>query len=176
LPEREGIKPTTATVEGTVVADPDGRLLNMMRFESRDALALCYLVNTEDPEAPLCFDRVVEFPANRSKFTVRFDGRRYYSVATRYEVGGARTDRGMYPRNLLSLLVSDDLEEWRVARDLIDYRHADRNKHGFQYVDFFFDGEDILYLCRTAMNGAADFHDTNYITFHRIKNFRSLLA
>ena len=122
----------------------------------------------------MSFAGTMDFPANHSKFIIRHDGERYYSVATRYFENGERTDRGRPPRNLLSLLVSDDLEEWRVARDLIDYRHADRNKHGFQYVDFFFDGEDIIFLCRTAMNGAADFHDTNYITFHRIENYKNL--
>ena len=41
-------------------------------------------------------------------------------------------------------------------------------------VDFEFDNEDIIYLCRTAINGAHNFHDSNYSTFHRIKNFRSI--
>ena len=77
-------------------------------------------------------------------------------------------------RNLLSLIVSDDLENWKVVTDLIDYRDADKQKHGFQYVDFHFDGDDIIYLCRTGINNPNDYHDSNYITFHRIKNFREL--
>ena len=36
------------------------------------------------------------------------------------------------------------------------------------------EGEDIIYLCRTAMNNANNFHDSNYSTFHRIKNFRNI--
>jgi len=61
-----------------------------------------------------------------------------------------------------------------VARDLLDYRDHDANDVGFQYVDFMIEGNDILYLCRTAMNGAHNYHDANYQTFHRIKNFRNL--
>ena len=44
---------------------------------------------------------------------------------------------------------------------------------GFQYVSFEFDGGDIIYQSRTAFNGAHNFHDSNYATFHRIKDFRS---
>lgn len=63
-----------------------------------------------------------------------------------------------------------------MAADLIDFRDRGEDSHekyGFRYVSFFFEGEDILFLCRTAVNGAASFHDSNSLTFHRIKNFRS---
>jgi hypothetical protein len=46
---------------------------------------------------------------------------------------------------------------------------------GFQYVSFLIDGDDILYLCRTAINHAKNMHDSNYTTFHRIKQFRQHL-
>ena len=69
-------------------------------------------------------------------------------------------------------MASDDLYNWRVAEDLLDYSAEDSKRIGFQYVDFLFDGDDLVYLCRTAINGANDFHNSNYITFHRIKNFR----
>ena len=36
------------------------------------------------------------------------------------------------------------------------------------------EGEDILWLCRTAMNNPHNYHDSNYTTFHRIQNFRHL--
>ena len=47
---------------------------------------------------------------------------------------------------------------------------------GFQYPDWQFDGEDIICLVRTAYDGAHNFHDSNRITFHRIKNFRRLIS
>ena len=57
----------------------------------------------------------------------------------------------------------------------MDFREkADAKDVGFQYPDFFIEGDDIFLLCRTAMNGAANFHDANYSTFHRIRDFRSL--
>ena len=47
---------------------------------------------------------------------------------------------------------------------------------GSQYPDWQFDGEDIICLVRTAYDGAHNFHDSNRITFHRIKNFRRLIS
>ena len=40
---------------------------------------------------------------------------------------------------------------------------------------FLFDGSDLLYLSRTAFNGAQNFHDNNYLTFDRVSDFRNLL-
>jgi hypothetical protein len=45
---------------------------------------------------------------------------------------------------------------------------------GFQYVDWIFDGDDILYMSRTAYDGGFRWHDANRITFGRIDNFRDL--
>jgi hypothetical protein len=45
-------------------------------------------------------------------------------------------------------------------------------------VDWLFDGADIAAVCRTAYDdqtgGAANFHDANFLTFHRFANFRRL--
>jgi len=46
---------------------------------------------------------------------------------------------------------------------------------GFQYVNFLIEGNDLLYLSRTAFNQAANFHDANYSVFSRLKDFRTLL-
>ena len=46
---------------------------------------------------------------------------------------------------------------------------------GFQYVDWQFDGDDIIYVVRAAYRGAHNFHDANHIVFARIENFRQLL-
>ena len=43
---------------------------------------------------------------------------------------------------------------------------------GFPYADWIFDGNDIAAVCRTAVNGAYNFHNANHLTFHRFKNFR----
>ncbi len=166
---------SSGTIEGTLTVAPDGKLYNVMRYniansEPKYGLALSFLVNTEDPDAPLEYSHSIHLNCNHSKFMIQKDpvSGRYYTIGCRQE------DDRIYARNLLSLFVSEDLENWRVAKDLIDYRHEQQEKVGFQYVDYLIEGEAILFLCRTAMNDAHNFHDANYQTFHRIENFRSL--
>lgn len=76
-------------------------------------------------------------------------------------------------RTLLSLTRSRDLKRRETVCDLLDFRTCDDREVGFQYVDFEFDKDDIIFLCRTAHNGAATFHDSNHSTFHRISDFRT---
>ncbi len=169
-PELCDVKLPAMTIEGTPVVSPEGELLNIMRFSKR-GYALCYSVNTADAEAPLEYSHIMEFPANFSKFMIKYDeiSGNYYSVVCRlYE---ACADSA---RNYQTLMCSRDLRAWRDAAVLYDFRSMNAADVGLQYVDFSFDGDDIIYLCRTAWNGAANFHDANYSTFHRIKNFRKL--
>ena len=181
-PSWEGVAhgPSSGNIEGCLTVGLDGKLYNFMRYdmlktEERYGLALRYLVDVEHPEEPLIFDRAIQFPANHSKFQVRYDETSglYFSICSRIT---CVEERGR--RTLLSLMASKDMEEWFTVCDLYDERENDPTgkKIGMQYVDFFYEGDDILYLCRTAMNNATNFHDSNYITFHRVKNFRELLS
>ncbi len=166
----------TGTLEGTLCVSPNGELCNIMRYAIRRGepsygLVLAYRVNTDDPEAPLEYLHSVKMPCNNAKFMIKYDGesKKYYSIVSRI-----LDEEHKYSRNLLSFMSSDDLENWTLVCDLIDHRHEDKDKVGFQYVDFEIENDDIIYLCRTAINNAHNFHDSNYSTFHRIKNFRSL--
>ena len=172
VPALSDLPRDTMMIEGTLCRSPEGELLNVMRF-GKYHTAIAFRVNTEDPEAPLTFSHLIDFPANYTKFMIKFDEESgyYYSIGARvYDPEKA------WARNLLSLLRSRDLASWEVVTDLFDERGADAAKIGFQYVDFYFEGEDIIYLCRTARNGANNYHDSNYSTFHRIKNFRDRAA
>lgn len=168
-PELEYLPMKAMAIEGTLAVSPDGKLLNIQRF-AKEGSVLTYEVNTEDPEAIQTYYGLIDFTAGCSKFTIRQDevSGNYYSVATRFY------DTNYYARNLLSLMRSKDLVTWEVACDLYDFRDRDQKFVGLQYVDFQFDGDDIIYLCRTALNGADSFHNANYSTFHRIKNFRNI--
>ena len=50
--------------------------------------------------------------------------------------------------------------------------------HGFQYPDWQFDGDDIVVASRTAYDegngGAHNFHGADYLTFHRVVDFRNV--
>ena len=169
--------PSAGNIEGTLTVAPDGALINIMRYDMRKmrpnhGKAIIYRVNTDYPEAPLEYQRTMDFPANHSKFEVQYDEKSgmYLSIASRIV-----SHEDAYSRNLLSLMYSPDLVKWHVGCDLLDYRHEDPQMVGFQYVDFTIEGDDILYLSRTAMNRAHNFHDANYSTFHRLRDFRKQL-
>ena len=153
-------------IEGNVILTPDGRIIDFLRFADRNALILGY--DPKEPEKELTLEKVIDFPATASKFNIVFDeaSGRYYAIVS-YAL-----DEPLTKRNLLSLICSEDLTEWRLCRHLIDRRDDDPKLVGFQYVDFFIEGNDILFLCRTAYNGANTFHNSNLITFHKIENFR----
>jgi hypothetical protein len=74
------------------------------------------------------------------------------------------------------LTSSKDLKNWTI-RSILLY-HPDNLKHGFQYSDWLFDGQDIIAVVRTAFDdaegGAHNKHDANFLTFHRWRNFRQL--
>ena len=165
------------TLEGTLVVFPDGNLYNVMRYSinpkaiPNNGLALAYKVNTEDPDAPLEYSHAIKFNGNDVKFMIKYDekSKKYYSIVN-YRPEDGR-DVG---RTIQALVSSPDMENWSLVKLLYDFSNEDVKKVGLQYVDFSIEGDDIIYLCRTAMNNAANFHDANYSTFHRIENFREL--
>jgi hypothetical protein len=158
-------------LEGNAVVDPQGRLLNILRYNtpphSGKAVVLAI---AEDGRSP-GFDRVIDFPGGMVKFTIRRHAKTglYWSIVNR--VTQEKTP-GM--RNVLSLVSSPDLMDWTVQRDLLrDDSPWAVQYTGFQYVDWEFDGRDIIAACRTALNGAHNFHDANYLTFHRFRDFQA---
>ncbi len=157
---------TAGNIEGCLV-EKENKLYNIMRFDMTAmkpnyGYVICYEVDTDNPENPLKYHKSIKFPANHSKFEIKYndaDGK-YYSIVSRIT-----SEEKNQARNLLSLMASSDLENWYVVRDIIDKRDEDWVYVGFQYVDFIIENGKILLLCRTAMNKANSFHDSNYSTF-----------
>jgi len=161
-------------LEGNAVVGPDGEIYNVLRYETSGyGKALVLRGDKHRPEAPLAFHSFADFNGgSNSKFDLLYDedSQAYWAIAS--EVVDEATPN---QRNVLSLAVSQDMHSFRIAERLQDFRHEDPADVGFQYVSFLFDGDDILYLCRTAINQAKNRHDSNYTTFHRIKDFRNYL-
>ena len=165
-------------IEGNVVVTPDDQLVNILRFNMRnlprevidqgeDHAAVVHI--SEDGKT-LTHDRdIINFPGGGVKFTIRFDEQtnRYWAL------GNKQTNPKAF-RNTLVLNSSEDLKDWRV--ESIVLHHPDPVDHAFQYVDWQFDGDDMLVASRTAyddgLGGAHRAHDANYLTFHRLENFR----
>ena len=113
-----------------------------------------------------------------SKFTIRRD-----PVTGAYLTLSNNNTDPAHPsqRNVLSLHASEDLLHWRHVTTLLEddsglSPEQSIARIGFQYVDWQFDGDDIIYVVRAAYRGAHNFHDANHIVFARIEGFRQLLA
>jgi len=168
-------------LEGNVVQTPSGELWNVLRFNSAPTVDQAAIVKVEEGGAHLTFDPragFVDFPGGMSKFTIRRDpGTGLYLTLSNNSTDPAFATQ----RNVLSLHASADLVRWRHVRTLLEDDSGlpwgeSVRLTGFQYVDWQFDGEDIIYVVRMAYRGAHNFHDANRVTFHRLEGFRGLLS
>ena len=162
------------SLEGTLAVAPNGKLYSITRYTMdktvpRYGMVLAYEVNDKDPDAPLTFSHAIKLPGNDSKFIIQKDPKtgKYYTIISRI-----LSDADADSRNLLSLMVSEDLLNWQLCYDVVDRSKEDPKYNGFQYVDFKIEGDDIISLIRVGMNKPNSFHNTNYSTFLRIENFR----
>jgi hypothetical protein len=169
-------------LEGNVVLTPEGKLVDMLRVAtSEKGRDLAAMVEVNDQGTKVTFDPstgFMDFTGGAKKFSVRYDkkSKRYWTLANLVKDEFAHLPASSV-RNTLVLKSSADLKNWTTHQILLS--HPDVARHGFQYVDWQFDGRHILFLSRTAYDdefgGARNFHDANYLTFHRIRNFRSLI-
>lgn len=167
-------------LEGNSVVDGAGKMLNILRVD----------VPVGVPEyvalQPIASGgRVIKFESETGfmrmtggskKFTIRYDeiSKTYYTLVN-FDYQGYNTNPTNI-RNCLVMMSSKNLMDWKINKILL--RHSDVVKVGFQYVDWQFEDNDIVFVSRTsyadAYGGAMNFHNANYLTFHRIINFRNL--
>ncbi|MCZ7601508.1 MAG: glycoside hydrolase [Melioribacteraceae bacterium] len=173
--------PGSAWLEGNVVITPHDYLWCILRNHTTEGnraavmkVGLTGRVVTFDPETGF-----INFPGGSVKFTIRYDEltKRYISL-TNYIPQRFSQNNPERTRNTLALISSDNLVDWPVNKIILEDPSV--SNVGFQYVDFQFDGDDIVFLSRTSYfekdGSASSQHDANYLTFHRIENFRLLLA
>jgi hypothetical protein len=163
-------------IEGNVLAAPDGRLVNILRTNPRTETGSPTRTSTVVTIVDVSPDgsrqswqpatAVAAFPGGGSKFTVRYDerSRRYWSLPN------LQRDPAAY-RSQVALASSADLRDWRV--DAVVLEHPEPRHHAWQYLDWQFDGEDLIAVSRTAWEGSKAAHDANYFTFHRVAGFRT---
>ena len=175
-----------AWLEGNAVLAPGGQVVDILRVDRPDLPEKAAIVTISPDGRTASFDPAngfVDFPGGAKKFSIRPDprGTGYWSLAS--IISETERTRAKPPspggvRNTLALVHSPDLRHWEIRCILL--HHPDPAKHGFQYVDWQFEGDDIIAACRTAYdddaNGAHNYHDANFLTFHRWRNFRQLTA
>jgi hypothetical protein len=167
-------------LEGNVVQAPDGSLWNVLRFNSTPLVDKAAFVSVSADGTTLSFDPVngwADLPGAMSKFTIRRDPKTgwYLTLSNHNTARDCPTQR-----NVLGLHASRDLRHWVPVCELLrDDSPLTRDESlrlvGFQYVDWQFDGQDLIYAVRTAYGGAHNYHDANRLTFHRLERFRRLL-
>jgi hypothetical protein len=169
-----------AWLEGNAVVTPKGEIVDILRVETpAGGKAAIVQISADGKDATFNpTTGIVDFPGAAKKFVIRHDKKSglYWALANwvpaRYRTG--KKAAGL--RNVLALVSSPDLHSWTVRTVLL--HHEDVLKHGFQYPDWQFDGNDIIAAVRTAFDddagGAHNAHDANYLTFHRFRNFRKL--
>ena len=168
-------------LEGNCVETPQGEIWNILRFNSGPIADKAASVRVHDQGRHLSFDPAmgfINFPGGRTKFTLRYD------PVTKLYITLSNPNTNPAPaagqRNTLVLCASVDLRQWKVLKTLLAddlglSESESRRATGFQYVDWQFDNEAIIYLVRTAYHGAHNYHDSNRITFHRLDQFRQYL-
>ena len=167
-------------LEGNAVVTPDGELVDVLRVDTRPEAGYAAVVHLSSDGTIATFDPATDFirmPGGAKKFTIRFDPEsgRYWSLVNWVPPA---FDRGQPPktRNTLALVSSADLRDWEVRAVVL--HHPDVARHAFQYVDWLFEGPDLIVASRTAcddgLGGAHNAHDANFMTFHRVEGFRTL--
>ncbi|MHB9033964.1 MAG: sialidase family protein [Anaerolineae bacterium] len=163
-------------LEGNAVAAPDGGLWDILRLNANPRANLAVRLQLSADGRQLTFGDFIDFPGAMTKFTIRRCPRTGRYLALVNPVTGA----SCVQRNLLALSVSDDLVHWRIVRELLrdesGLEPADSLRlTGFQYVDWQFDGADLIYLVRAAYRGAHNFHDANRILYGVLRGYEQYL-
>jgi hypothetical protein len=169
-------------LEGNAVATPDNGVVNILRVDFRAGPEKAAVIEISADGKRASFNSgtgFIDFPGGCKKFTIRRDPRNgAYWTLSNYVPELLRPGNPERTRNTLALVRSPDLQHWEVRCVLL--HHPDPGKHAFQYVDWQFEGEDVIAVARTAFDEesgeAHNQHDANYLTFHRFKNFRRLTS
>lgn len=166
----------TGWLEANAVIGPDGKIKCISRLASMDGVHAGYYSLSSNTQIEVGSAKKIQFWGGASKFNIKYDptSQKYWSltnyVPQQFKEGN-RSAGGI--RNVLALTCSDDLESWQIKAIVL--ADDDVESVGFQYVDWLFDGNDILFVSRTAyddgMGGADNFHNANFMTFHRIINY-----
>jgi len=168
-------------LEGNAVVAPDGNIVDILRVDFKSGPEKAAIVHISADGKTASFDPqkdFIDFPGGCKKFTIRADpkGGGYWTLSNAVppDVATKNPERA---RNYLALMHSTDLKSWDVRAFVL--KHPDQAKHAFQYVDWHFEGDDLIVVSRTAFDEpdgtqAHNGHDANFLTFHRVEKFRTL--
>ncbi len=170
-------------LEGNAVVGPDKKVYDILRTDYRESDGeKAAIISVSDDGKKVSFNAhndFINFPGGCKKFNILYDSisNLYWSLSN-YVPDSDKGFNVERTRNTLALIYSKDLRNWTIKGIIL--HHQDVLKHAFQYVDFQFEGDDMIFVSRTAFDdhkgGANSQHNANYFTFHRIKNFRNYIT
>lgn len=172
-------------LEGNFVVGRNNELWNILRVDDKTThQEKAAMVKVSEDGKVLSFDPqtgFIPFDGGSKKFVIKYDATTNYyytltnSILDKYSQKFPNRNPSSF-RNVLMLRRSEDLKTWEDVQVILE--HDDVINHGFQYVDWLFEGDDIIVLSRTAYfdgkENARNNHDANFLTFHRIERFREL--
>lgn len=167
----------TGWLETNAVLGRDGKIKGITRVVSRIGIHAGHYSLEKDDKIDSGSVGQIDFIGGATKFNILWDpSTKKYWALVNYPSSVVRklkkSPGGM--RSILALTSSKDLKNWDIQSIVL--ATEDVNFHGFQYVDWQFDGKDIVFVSRTGYDdeygGATNYHDTNFITFHRIKDYK----
>ncbi len=175
----------TPALEGNMVQAPDGTIYDILRLNCEPATGYAVCLELSADGKTLSYpeeNKVINFPGGDDLFYI------YYDETTGYYLSLVNNNTAKYwpmQRNILSLSASKDLINWEIVdtilidREMLNF-DVSMAQHGFQYVTWCFDGDDILFTVR-EQSGDVDysngeyFHNCYTITFYRLSDYKSLL-
>lgn len=162
--------------EGNVIEGRDRGLYALYRIDANPSFGYAAAFCLSDDGAQLSVEPttkgVFSIPNTQTKFTVKYDEKTncYLSFTS------LSTSDWLMQRNVLGLVASEDLLHWElvdvllVDREMLNSRYS-MYRHAFQYVDFDFADEDIMFIVREAAGKTCTYHDGSYITLYTLKDY-----
>ncbi len=167
--------------EGNVVVGPDGQICLLYRIDASPTWGHAALLHLS-PDGKVASvpagmeSPVIDFPSNQSKFMIKRDPKtgNYITFVS------LPTADFTHQRNVLGMLVSEDLIRWRVADTVLVDRQMMNDwlsiyAHAYQYADFDFDGDDIVLIVREATGDTCVYHDGICVTLYTVADYAERL-
>jgi len=172
--------------EANAVVDAKGGVWAMVRLdgplEHCPSVAECNgaaLLSFDRTSGRLSFEAIVNLPTGCNKFAIRrspADGM-FYSLTNPVDADGIESGT-CGQRNHAVLAQSADLRSWTTCATILyddtGFQPADSvHQTGLQYIDFEFDGADIVAAVRAGYRGSVTYHDANRLLIKRVLGYAS---
>lgn len=175
-------EPDSWLEEGNVIVGADNKLYVLYRVNASPYWGYAAIFElsvdgkTLTPVSTPLGSGIIRLPSNQSKFMIKYDAstEKYLSFTS------VTTGDSAHQRNVLALIASDDLLNWEIIDYVLVERQMMNNTlsayaHAFQYVDFAFVGDDIVFIVRESVGDSCNYHNANCITLYTLANYTAFI-